>query len=62
MSFLCLRVGFRSLKRNLSQLEFYKDRASQVKAIEKSFDAVKQPVSHYYLILDLVYFKLFIVV
>ena len=33
-----------SIKRKLSQIDFYKDRDSQIKAIEKSFDAAKQPV------------------
>ncbi len=34
-----------SIKRKLSQIDFYKDRESQIKAIEKSFDAAKQPVN-----------------
>lgn len=38
------RVGY-SIKRKISQLDFYKDRDSQIRAIEKSFEAAKKPVS-----------------
>ncbi len=37
------KVGY-SIKRKLSQIDFYKDRDSQIKAIKKSFEAAKQPV------------------
>jgi hypothetical protein len=37
------RIGY-SLKRKISQFDFYKDRDSQIRAIEKSFETAKQPV------------------
>ena len=41
------RVGY-SIKRKLSQLDFYKDKESQIEAIEKSFEAAKQPITKHF--------------
>lgn len=41
----CVRVGF-NLKKLLKEEDLYKDRDSQIKAIEQTFESAKTPVSH----------------
>ena len=38
------RVGY-TIKRKIKEIDFYKDRESQIEAIEKSFIAAKKPVN-----------------
>lgn len=52
------KVGY-SIKRKLSQIDFYKDRDSQIKAIEKSFEAAKLPVCLFFCFFLVIYTFIF---
>ncbi len=41
------RVGY-TIKRKIKEIDFYKDRESQIEAIEKSFIAAKKPVNKFF--------------
>ena len=48
LSLECLnRVGY-SIKRKLSQVDFYTDKQSQIRAIENSFECAKQPITKHF--------------
>ena len=37
-----------TIKKKINEIDFYKDRDSQIEAIQRSFEAAKQPVERHY--------------